>query len=96
MGVELATSVSTGPDITLRQANAAQTADVSRDTAIERLRNSLAIGGLLQLARVIGIGQERNLSQDRRHVGADQDHERSLLDPAITQSRIPVFEIAVE
>src|SRR5580704_17294198 len=96
MGVESATLVPDGVADTLRQANPAQTADVSLDAAVERLGDALAVRWLLQFACIVGISEEGYLRQDGGHVGPDQHHERSLLDTAIPQSPIAVFQVAIK
>src|SRR5579872_1296770 len=69
-------------------AEAVHTGDVAGYSAIERLGDALAVMRLAQFLRVLRIGEERNLREDRRHVRANQHDKRRLLDAPIAQAGI--------
>src|SRR5579872_3492016 len=50
--------------------HAAQSVHILRDAVIERFRDALPVLAGFQTMLVGRIGDERNLGQDRRHVGA--------------------------
>src|SRR5579864_1381997 len=73
----------------------AQSAGVLRDAAIQRLGDALAIFGGRQLTLVGRIADKRDLRQDRRHVGPNQDDKGRFLHPAISHARASQSESAL-
>src|SRR5215470_4263053 len=66
---------------------AAETADVLGNAIKQRIGYALPVVGGFQFSRVGRIADEGDLGQNRRHVGADEDHERSLLYASVPDSR---------
>src|SRR5438270_1044632 len=59
--------------------NPTESLGITRNTAIERFRDALAVFRCAQLALVGWITDERDLRQDRGHVGADQHDKGRFL-----------------
>ena len=64
----------------------AKSTDVLSDPARERYGDALAILGGFEPARVAWIADKRNLGQDRRHVGTDQNDEGRLLNAPVADA----------
>src|SRR6267143_1850051 len=69
-----------------RQPYAGEASDIFGDAAIERLGDLLPVVRPLQLALVVRVGDEADLGEDRRHVGADQHHEGRLLHATVARA----------
>ena len=76
--------------------HSAQTSLVASDAFVEALGNALTIIRFKQLAGVARIGDERDLGENRRHVGSDKDDEWGFLHAAILQSGVAFLQSSVE
>src|SRR5207237_5498660 len=64
------------------------TCSIARYPSIDRFGYALTLLGCAQFALVAGVTDERDLRQNGRHVGADQDDEWGLLHASISNSGI--------
>src|SRR5258707_1314127 len=72
--------------VVARDLEMAQALGVPGNAAIQRLRQLLAVVRTPQQRLFLGIAEKSDLRQDGWHAGADQDHERRLLDAAVLGS----------
>src|SRR5580704_2747544 len=79
-----------------RNLHSAQPAHVLGDSTVERFGDALAVFGGPQSTLVAGIADERNLRQDRRHVGPNENDKGRLLDSAVANSRTLRGQSAVQ
>src|SRR5207247_8168534 len=65
------------------EGHAVQALEIIHHALIEPFSEALAVLALFQKQLIGGIAEERNLSEDRRHIRAEQDHERCAANPAV-------------
>src|SRR5271165_1111504 len=76
--------------------HSAESASVLGDSSVERICNLLPVLRCFQLGRVGRVGDEGYLSQDARHVGADEHYEWCFFHATVAEGRVPGGKSAVE